>query len=62
MKSDGSWTYFAPDVAYHFDKISRGFDATDQRLRRRSFGGYVKRLKAVVGALSEQPRSRWTSS
>ncbi|MEM6497694.1 MAG: arginine--tRNA ligase, partial [Pseudomonadota bacterium] len=24
-KSDGSWTYFAPDIAYHYDKISRGF-------------------------------------
>ncbi|MEM6479358.1 MAG: arginine--tRNA ligase, partial [Pseudomonadota bacterium] len=26
-KSDGSWTYFAPDIAYHFDKVERGFDA-----------------------------------
>ncbi|MEM8556116.1 MAG: arginine--tRNA ligase, partial [Pseudomonadota bacterium] len=25
-KSDGSWTYFAPDIAYHYDKVSRGFD------------------------------------
>ena len=25
-KSDGGWTYFAPDVAYHFDKIERGYD------------------------------------
>ena len=25
-KSDGSWTYFAPDIAYHFDKIERGYD------------------------------------
>ena len=31
MKSDGSWTYFAPDIAYHFDKIERGFD--DRRVR-----------------------------
>ena len=26
MKSDGSWTYFAPDIAYHYDKVQRGFD------------------------------------
>ena len=26
MKSDGGWTYFAPDIAYHADKIARGFD------------------------------------
>ena len=26
MKSDGSWTYFAPDIAYHKDKLDRGFD------------------------------------
>ena len=28
-KSDGSWTYFAPDIAYHYDKVSVGFDALD---------------------------------
>jgi len=27
MKSDGNWTYFAPDIAYHYDKVSRDFDA-----------------------------------
>ncbi|MEJ2035991.1 MAG: arginine--tRNA ligase, partial [Maritimibacter sp.] len=26
MKSDGAWTYFAPDIAYHYDKVTRGFD------------------------------------
>ena len=26
MKSDGSWTYFAPDIAYHYDKVQRGYD------------------------------------
>ncbi len=25
-KSDGAWTYFAPDIAYHYDKVQRGFD------------------------------------
>ena len=51
MKSDGTWTYFAPDIAYHFDKIGRGFDALINVFGA-DHGGYVKRLKAVVGALS----------
>lgn len=51
-KSDGSWTYFAPDIAYHYDKVSRGFDALIN-IFGADHGGYVKRLKAVVGALSQ---------
>ena len=51
-KSDGSWTYFAPDIAYHFDKIERGYDELIDVLGA-DHGGYVKRLKAVVAALSE---------
>ncbi len=51
MKSDGSWTYFAPDIAYHFDKVQRGFDLLIDVLGA-DHGGYVKRLKAVVSALS----------
>ena len=50
-KSDGSWTYFAPDIAYHFDKTERGFDLLIDVLGA-DHGGYVKRLKAVVAALS----------
>ncbi|MEI2804546.1 arginine--tRNA ligase [Albidovulum sp.] len=50
-KSDGSWTYFAPDIAYHWDKVSRGFDQLIDVLGA-DHGGYVKRLKAVVSALS----------
>ena len=53
MKSDGSWTYFAPDIAYHFDKVTRGFDLLIDVLGA-DHGGYVKRLKAVVGALSDE--------
>ena len=30
MKSDGSWTYFAPDIAYHYNKVQRGFDELEQ--------------------------------
>ncbi|MCX8508570.1 MAG: arginine--tRNA ligase, partial [Rhodobacteraceae bacterium] len=51
MKSDGAWTYFAPDIAYHFDKVQRGFDLLIDVLGA-DHGGYVKRLKAVVSALS----------
>ncbi|MGC1427793.1 MAG: arginine--tRNA ligase [Albidovulum sp.] len=53
QKSDGSWTYFAPDIAYHYDKVSRGFDLLIDVLGA-DHGGYVKRMKAVVSALSER--------
>ncbi len=52
MKSDGSWTYFAPDIAYHYDKVSRGFDHLIDVFGA-DHGGYVKRMKAAVAALSE---------
>ncbi len=51
-KSDGGWTYFAPDIAYHYDKIERGYDELIDVLGA-DHGGYVKRLKAVVAALSD---------
>ncbi len=50
-KSDGSWTYFAGDIAYHLDKIRRGFKHMVGILGA-DHNGYVKRLKAVVKALS----------
>jgi len=50
-KSDGSWTYFAPDIAYHHDKVLRGFDALID-IFGADHGGYVKRMKAAVAALS----------
>ncbi|MFD3189665.1 arginine--tRNA ligase [Sedimentitalea sp. HM32M-2] len=52
MKSDGGWTYFAPDIAYHYDKVSRGFDALIDVFGA-DHGGYVKRMKAAVSALSD---------
>lgn len=52
MKSDGSWTYFAPDIAYHGDKVDRGFDLLIDILGA-DHGGYVKRMKAAVSALSD---------
>ncbi|MDX5349318.1 MAG: arginine--tRNA ligase [Paracoccaceae bacterium] len=51
-KSDGSWTYFAPDIAYHYNKVVRGFDELIN-IFGADHSGYVKRLKAVVSALSE---------
>ncbi len=51
-KSDGGWTYFAPDIAYHFDKIERGYDELIDVLGA-DHGGYVKRMKAAVAALSD---------
>jgi arginyl-tRNA synthetase len=51
MKSDGAWTYFAPDIAYHFDKTERGFDELID-IFGADHGGYVKRMKAVVAALT----------
>jgi arginyl-tRNA synthetase len=50
-KSDGAWTYFAPDIAYHKDKVDRGFDLLVDVLGA-DHGGYVKRIKAVVAALT----------
>ncbi|MDZ4093404.1 MAG: arginine--tRNA ligase, partial [Paracoccaceae bacterium] len=50
-KSDGGWTYFAPDIAYHYDKVQRGFDMLIDILGA-DHGGYVKRMKAAVSALS----------
>ncbi|MEO1688580.1 MAG: arginine--tRNA ligase, partial [Pseudomonadota bacterium] len=52
-KSDGGWTYFAPDIAYHLDKVERGYDALINVLGA-DHGGYVKRLKAATAALSEE--------
>ena len=50
MKSDGSYTYFAADMAYHRDKIERGF-TTLIDVWGADHGGYVKRMNAAVAAL-----------
>jgi arginyl-tRNA synthetase len=50
-KSDGSYTYFASDIAYHKSKFDRGFrDMID--VWGADHGGYVKRMKAAVKAIS----------
>ncbi len=51
QKSDGAWTYFAPDIAYHYNKVKRGFDQLID-IFGADHGGYVKRMKAAVSALS----------
>lgn len=50
-KSDGSWTYFASDIAYHYDKIERGFHSMID-VWGADHGGYVTRMKAAVKAIS----------
>ncbi len=52
-KSDGGWTYFAPDIAYHFDKLERDFDILID-IFGADHSGYVKRMNAAVAALSKQ--------
>ncbi|MEE8189084.1 MAG: arginine--tRNA ligase, partial [Kiloniellales bacterium] len=51
-KSDGNWTYFATDMAYHLDKYRRGADAMIN-VWGADHGGYVKRMEAAVNALTE---------
>ena len=53
QKSDGSWAYFAPDIAYHYDKVQRNFDHLID-IFGADHGGYVKRMKAAVAALSSE--------
>ena len=51
MKSDGSYTYFAADIAYHKNKFDRGF-ANMIDVWGADHGGYVKRMQAAVKAVS----------
>ncbi|MEE2970282.1 MAG: arginine--tRNA ligase [Pseudomonadota bacterium] len=50
-KSDGGWTYFASDIAYHRDKFRRGFDAMID-VWGADHKGYVKRMQSAVTAVS----------
>jgi arginyl-tRNA synthetase len=59
QKSDGSYTYFAGDVGYHYDKLERGFDHYLNVLGA-DHVGYIPRLKAVVSALSDGKASYQT--
>ncbi|MER2520602.1 MAG: arginine--tRNA ligase [Bdellovibrionales bacterium] len=52
-KRDGSWTYLMPDIAYHADKIRRGF-ALMINVLGTDHGGYLERMRPVVAAFSEK--------
>ncbi|MEG3641017.1 arginine--tRNA ligase [Magnetococcus sp. PR-3] len=52
-KSDGSYTYFAADVAYHLNKAERGFDRL-VNIWGADHGGYIKRVQAALGALTDK--------
>ena len=52
QKNDGTWTYFANDVAYHMDKVNRKYNNLVNILGA-DHTGYIKRITAAVSALSE---------
>jgi arginyl-tRNA synthetase len=52
VKADGSYTYFANDIAYHFDKFSRGYPTLIDVVGA-DHGGWVKRIMASVAALTD---------
>ena len=52
QKNDGTWTYFANDVAYHMDKVNRNYNYLINILGA-DHTGYVKRITAAVTALSD---------
>jgi len=55
QKSDHTWTYFAGDVAYHYDKLCRDFDSL-VNVFGADHSGYVKRIQSAVLALSENKK------
>ena len=50
-KSDGSWTYFAPDIACHLDKFERGYKQMID-VWGADHAGYIKRMKSAVTAVT----------
>jgi arginyl-tRNA synthetase len=54
VKSDGEFTYLAPDVAYHHDKFGRGFDRVIN-VWGADHHGYIPRMKAAVEAMGYAP-------
>ena len=51
-KSDGAWTYFAPDIAYHYDKVQRGFGEMID-VWGADHIGYIKRMQSAVNAITD---------
>tara|TARA_B110000967_G_scaffold207545_1_gene257184 strand:- start:167 stop:1894 length:1728 start_codon:yes stop_codon:yes gene_type:complete len=56
QKNDGSWTYFANDIAYHADKVSRNYNYLINVLGA-DHTGYIKRISAATSALSNDKTS-----
>jgi arginyl-tRNA synthetase len=54
IKNDGSYTYLTPDVAYHQNKLDRGFDRL-LNIWGADHHGYIPRMKAAIGALGYDP-------
>lgn len=54
VKSDGTLTYLAPDIAYHMNKLSRGYDYLIDVLGA-DHHGYVPRLKAAIAMIGGNP-------
>lgn len=54
IKSDGSYTYFASDVAYHMEKFDRGFDRVID-VWGADHHGYIPRMKAMLAGLGHPP-------
>ena len=50
IKNDGTYTYLTPDIAYHEDKIQRGFDKLIN-IWGADHHGYIPRMKAAIEAL-----------
>jgi arginyl-tRNA synthetase len=54
IRSDGEPTYFAPDIAYHYDKLQRGAERLINVLGA-DHHGYVPRMRAAIAALGKDP-------
>jgi arginyl-tRNA synthetase len=54
IKNDGSYTYLTPDIAYHQDKLSRGYDKLIN-IWGADHHGYIPRMKAAIQALGGEP-------
>ncbi|MDD9901711.1 MAG: arginine--tRNA ligase [Alphaproteobacteria bacterium] len=52
-KRDGTWAYIMPDIAYHYDKVHRGFDILINCLGK-DHGGYLERMRPAVKAFSNK--------
>lgn len=55
VKNDGSYTYLTPDIAYHLDKYSRGYDRMIN-IWGADHHGYIPRMKAAMEALGHDPK------